>query len=115
MPPQAYFFLSIAFSLIAWGIVAGLFAGGGVALIQVGAAEPLRTSLIVGWIVILTPLVVVLGLAGAGWSGHRVYILELENQARRTNKHQGALIAPTTAGSADLRLDVESTSAVGER
>jgi len=102
-----------AVASFAWGSVAGLFVGGGMALIQLGAAEALQTPLMIGWIVAFTPLIVVLGLAGAGWSGHRVYILQ-RKQTQRDIEHQVNPPAVSQVRSDNLHADAEP-AAVGER
>lgn len=61
-----------ALASLAWGSIAGLVVGGGLAVIQVGVSESGRSIAATIWVATLGPVVLILALGGVGWSVHSV-------------------------------------------
>ena len=89
-----------ALASVAWGSITGIIAGGGLAVIQLRAAEAARAQIAALWIATLTPVVVIMGLGGVGWAAHHVFRRESQRQASPE-----PAAAPIRQTQADIRTD----------
>ena len=74
---------------LAWGLVLGATAAGGLGLVQAKGPEVMRSALTIAWMALLLPLAAVMALAGVGWAAHRVFWMESQKQHGLSDQADG--------------------------